>query len=138
MEMKNKIIENIKSEYSGWTGGVNKEAVDVVISLIENYGVDIEDYETTEEFIEELEDNGYIHEVIDSYVPIYYSDLYYWVKDNGHEVKDAMENYGYEMKDVKSFDDMIQIGYFYQLENLVREVLWGNWIEDYNKQKIKH
>jgi hypothetical protein len=138
MEMKNKIIENIKSEYSGWTGGVHKDAVDIVISLIENYDINIEDYKTTEEFIEELEDNGYISEAIDSYVPIYYSDLYYWVKDNGHEVMDAMQEYGYEMKDLESFDKMIQIGYFYQLEKVVREVLFNDWIEDYNKQKIKH
>ena len=138
MEMKDKIMEKIKSDYSGWTGGVNKEAIDIVESLIKNYDINIEDYETTEEFIEALEDEGYINEVVDNYVPIYNNDLYYWVKGNGHFVMEAMQEYGYEIKNIESFEKMIQLGYYYQLENLVKEVLWNDWIEDYNKQKIKH
>ena len=138
MEMKDKIIEKIKSDYSGWTGGVHKEAIDIIESLIDGYyDVNIEDYETTEEFIQELEDNGYVHECIDSHVPIYYSDLYYWVKDNGNVIMDAMEEYGYEMKDVESFEKMIQIGYYYQLENLVKEVLCNDWIEEYKEEVVK-
>ena len=139
MEMKDKIIKKIESAYSGWLerDDVHKEAVQCVIELIENYGVDIEDYETTQEFYEALEDNGYIHERVDSYVPIYYSDLYFWVRDNGNVVMEAMENYCYEMKDIESFEKMIQIGYFYQLENLVREVLFNDWIEEYKEELAK-
>jgi len=135
MEMKNKIIEKIKSDYSGWNDGVHREAVQCVIQLIENYGVDIEDYDTTEEFIEELEDNGYIHEVIDSYIPIYNADLYEWVKDNGHFVTDAINEYGYNEK--IDFEQMIRQGYFYQLNELVREVLFNDWIEDYKEEVEK-
>ena len=137
MVMKDKIIEKIKSDYSGWNDGVHKEAVNCVISLIEDYDFDIEDYETTEEFIEALEDEGYINEAVDSFTPIYNYELYDWVKDNGHEVMDAMEEYGYEMKDIESFEKMIQIGYFYQLENLVKEVLWNDWIEEYKEEVVK-
>ena len=131
MEMKNKIMEKIKSDYSGWTGEVHKEAIDIVIELIEDYDIDIEDYETTEEFIEALEDDGYISEAVDGFVPIYNADLYEWVKDNGHHVTDAINEYGYN-KDV-DFEQMISQGYFYQLDNLVREVLWSDWIEDYKE-----
>ena len=123
MEMQDKIIEKIKSDYSGWTGEVHKEAIDIVI----------EDYESTEEFIEVLEDKGYIHEAVDGFIPMYNADLYEWVKDNGHVVMEAMKEYGYEMKDVESFEQMISQGYFYQLENLVREVLFNNWIEEYKE-----
>jgi|TARA_R100000084_G_C4598234_1_gene121906 GrpB-like predicted nucleotidyltransferase (UPF0157 family) len=133
MEMQDKIIEKIKSDYSGWTGEVHKEAIDIVIELIEDYDIDIEDYESTEEFIEVLEDKGYIHEAVDGFIPMYNADLYEWVKDNGHVVMEAMKEYGYEMKDVESFEQMISQGYFYQLENLVREVLFNNWIEEYKE-----
>ena len=133
MVMKDKIIEKIKSDYSGWNDGVHKEAVNCVISLIEDYDIDIEDYESTEEFIEVLEDKGYIHEAVDGFIPMYNADLYEWVKDNGHVVMEAMKEYGYEMKDVESFEQMISQGYFYQLENLVREVLFNNWIEEYKE-----
>lgn len=129
--MKSKIIENIKAHYSGWTGGVHKQAVDIVESLIENYDVHIEDYETTEEFIQVLEDEGYIHQSVDSHVPVYNTELYYWVKDNGHHVTDAINEYGYDYK--MSFEEMISQGYFYQLENLVKEILWNNWIEEYKE-----
>ena len=137
MEMKNKIMEKIKSDYSGWTGGVNKEAIDVVESLIKNYDINIEDYETTEEFIEALEDEGYINEVINNAVPIYNNDLYYWVKDNGHFVMEALQEYGYEIKDIESFERMIMIGYYYKLESFVYGILYNNWIEDYKKELAK-
>lgn len=84
-----------------------------ILEAIQEKGIILSDMENAYAIIDALDYDGRLHEIIDSYICIYYYELRQWAVDNWEFVEEAMEEGLCE--GVSDYHKLIQIGQYVSL-----------------------
>ena len=87
---------------------------DDLLDLLERNTEKDEVFAEAYDLYEHLDYDGSIHEIVESYIDIYYYDLRKWAVDNYNYIEDALEEGLAE--GVTDFHKLIQIGQYVQLQ----------------------
>jgi len=120
MESKlNKLMEQIK---------------DSIKEIIQWKDLDMENINDASDLIEELDYDGSLHEMIDSYVDIYYYNIRKWAVDNWEYVERAHDE-GLVAEGSYDYHKAIQAGQYLYLQELTFEVIAEDFEELTKKEE---
>ena len=113
-----KVLDGFKSDYS-------IELIDIISNF---NGQSLDELMA---FIEDINDNGSIDELIDSKIDIYNHTLREWAVDNYGYIEDAVDEFGVQMP--FDFHKVIQMGQYMQLSEDINKEIEG--IKEYIQDK---
>lgn len=102
-----------------------------ILEAIEDKEIILSDMENAYAIIDALDYDGRLHEIIDSYICIYYYELRQWAVDNWEFVEEAMEEGLCE--GVSDYHKLIQIGQYVSLRQDALDAVQSIY-DDFNNE----